>query len=81
MRCMNPVDCLRRDQSGTSDSCLATLDPDTIAAQDYEPLSSGQQADLQDGLAWGSPYLSIWEVQHSNAIGFDLEIAFGGLER
>lgn len=49
VRCMDPVDCLRREQSSTGDGCLTTLDLDAIAAQYHQTLSSGQQADLQDG--------------------------------
>ena len=81
VRCMNPVYCLGREQSSTGYGGLTTLDPDAIAAQNHQTLSSGQQAALEDGLTLGILYLSIWEVQDGDAIGFDLEIGLGSFER
>lgn len=80
VRCMDPVDCLRREQSSTGNGCLATLDPDAIAAQDHQTLSSSEHAGLQNGFLPGLTYLSIWEAQDRNTILLDLEVAFGRLE-
>lgn len=81
VRCMDPMYYLGRDQNSAGYGGLTTLDHDTVAAQNHQTLSCGQQAALQDGSTSVILYLSIWEVQDSDAIGFDLEIALGRFER